>query len=576
MIIIEKVKCQNFLSIGNSETEFVYSEDSFEDAFGLRKTLVVGPNGSGKSTLPLESLCFVLFNKSFRGVNKSQFVNSTNKKGCLVTVTFHRGNSTYEVVRGIKPNVFKIIKDGIELNADSSSTDQQKHLENVILGFDYKTFIQIAVLGSASYTPFMLLSASERRSFVESVLSLQIFSEMAQRAKQERRELQNKVNEIRSSFDVVCERAKVLKKVMDDHQTRKEASEAKRMELVEQLESERSMTSMKVESVKKKIQALPDQNAMKKKINEFAKQWGEKSSDIRSRLTRIDKDKKFFSENSVCSSCGQDIDEQHKKEHLNKLMGEEAIILLERDEVNEMGEKLEKMNSKYESVQDKEIELGNELRNLESSLRNVERRMKELEEDEEPDVSGYEGEFESARQEAKKLHGDKKVVEEELRVYDLAVPLLKDDAIKASVIRHYIPEINRRVNHYLELLNFPVRFELDENFNEVIKSHHRKDFSYNSFSMGERARIDLAVMFTWRDIARQKAKLDCNLLIMDEVFDGSVDGVGASDLLSILDTLDEKTNVVVISHRGDQIIECMDRVIEVSKVKGFSRYKEMR
>ena len=567
MIIFRNLRWKNFLSTGNYFTEISLDQNT--------TTLVVGSNGSGKSTM-LDALCFVLFGKAFRNINKPQLSNTINNKDCVVEVEFDTGHKKYKVVRGLKPNVFEIYCDGILLTQDAAVRDYQEHLEKFILKLNYKSFTQIVVLGSASFTPFMQLSASDRRAIIEDLLDIEIFSRMNTVLKEKYSILKEEYTNSKYDFDLKQEKIQFQIQFIDSlKKDNDEKIQAQKLEIAN-CEIQYAQSNTNCNLLRSEISTLRDQVADKDSIkNKLIKYSGIHSS-LKKSLSKVESDIEFYHDNSDCPTCKQAIGEefkQHITEEKNKKKSEveKAIFQLDR-EYTKLVERSEEINELLREIDNKNSLLTTEQSEMLVAQRQIQTLKSEI-----ARLSGKHENVETEEQKLKQLNDELKDLEknmmdlsEQKQYYETASVLLKDTGIKTKIIRQYIPVINKLVNKYLASLDFFVNFNLDESFKETIKSRYRDDFTYASFSEGEKQRIDTALLLTWRAVAKLKNSSNTNLLILDEIFDSSLDTNGTEELMKILNML-EGTNLFVISHKGDILQDKFSHVIRFEKVNNFSR-----
>ena len=567
MIIFRKLKWKNLLSTGNYFTEVNLSNNS--------NTLVVGENGSGKSTM-LDALCFALFGKPFRSINKPQLVNSINNKDCIVEVEFDTNNKAYRVVRGIKPNLFEIYCDGVLVNQDAASRDYQEYLEKFILKLNYKSFTQIVILGSASFTPFMQLSASDRRAIIEDLLDIQIFSTMNSLVKDKLSNNKDLVAEKKHEIDLATQKHDMQKKHIEELKQNNE-DKVKEYESEIQVHSETissllgnvSTLTAEVDNLQLVVESKIETEAKVKKITKI-------ESQIESNLSKFRKDISFFQNHDDCPTCRQTIAMEFKEEELTNLSNKvtecehglqqlEEKLTAEQDKLNEIAEK-------QRELQKKQVEIATCNTTINETNKMIARVRKLIDELKESKVvtTKEEQELKELKELLGTLQESLKQLIEEKTYYEVASNLLKDTGIKTKIVRQYLPVINKLVNKYLASLDFFVNFNLDESFKETIKSRHRDEFTYNNFSEGEKQRIDMALMLTWRDVAKLKNSSNTNLLILDETFDSSLDANGTEELMKILHML-EGVNLFVISHKGDILQDKFMNVIRFAKEKNFSR-----
>jgi DNA repair exonuclease SbcCD ATPase subunit len=567
MIEFKSVQWKNFLSTGNSPNKVLLNKSP--------TTLIIGKNGEGKSTI-LDALCFSLFGKPFRNINKGQLVNSINGKNCLVEIELSIGTKDYKIIRGIKPNVFEIWSDGDLLNQDAASRDYQKVLEQQILKLNYKTFTQVVILGSASFVPFMQLPTTQRREVIEDILDIRIFSTMNQLLKEKAQETKDAIitieNEISTAKTKVDSQTQLIKTI----------TEAK-TSAIESIGAKISANSTEILHAEGEIQLIISEiDTLKASINdkETIAEDIDKAKSIRSKLLQkietCEHNTQFFSEHDVCPSCSQDIAEEYKEDiikDLNAKMLDNNTKIGELETIlSNLNEKLSQINKVVEQITDKNIELST--RNSTVTLLN--KQIKELEAETQrvkSDTTNLDEEKsklkELATEAITKIH-TKTTLQEQRNLEEVANILLKDTGIKTAIIREYLPVMNKLINKYLNAMDAYIHFELDEAFNEIVKSRHRDDFTYASFSEGEKMRIDLSILFTWRQIAKMKNSVNTNLLLLDEIFDSSLDTAGTDYFLSLMSSFGENTNIFVISHKGDQLFDKFRSVIKFEKRNDFS------
>ena len=567
MIIFRNLKWKNLLSTGNHYTEVNLSNNS--------NTLVVGENGSGKSTM-LDALCFALFGKPFRSINKPQLINSINNKDCVVEVTFDTNNKAYRIVRGIKPNIFEIYCNNELINQEAASRDYQEFLEKFILKLNYKSFTQIVILGSASFTPFMQLSASDRRAIIEDLLDIQIFSTMNTILKEKLSgnkdfisDKKHNIDLIQQKYDLQKKHIEELKQNNDDKVKEYESEIQSHNDTVSTLSSNVEVLAAEVESLHAIVEAKIETEAKVKKITKL-------ESQIESNLSKFRKDISFFQSHDDCPTCRQTIAMEFKEEELGNLSTrvaecEHGLQQLE-EKLNAEQEKLNDIANKQKQLNEKQVQIAtlnttitetNKMIARLTKLANELKESKSVTDLEEQELSNINVTLKELKQHLHNLIDEKIYLE-------TAGNLLKDSGIKTKIVRQYLPVINKLVNKYLASLDFFVNFNLDESFKETIKSRHRDEFTYASFSEGEKQRIDMALMLTWRAVAKLKNSSNTNLLILDETFDSSLDANGTEELMKILHLL-EGVNLFVISHKGDILQDKFANVIRFKKEKNFSR-----
>ena len=569
MILFKRIAYRNFLSSGNQPTEIKFTD--------TQTTLIVGANGSGKSTM-LDALCFGLFNKAFRKITKGQLVNSTNEKECLVEIDFSIGTKEYKIKRGIKPNIFEIWIDGILQNQAASSTDQQKQLEDNILKLNYKSFTQIVILGSASFVPFMQLSTANRREVVEDLLDIKIFSAMNAVIKDRIKNTNDKIKELSLKQSMTEEKVEMQKEFIESiEKSGKENIEKKRDKIIsigtyiDQLTAE---NTQKVEEVSNTLQPqLEDLLDASKKLKQLSNLKGK----ISEKVSSITEQHKFFNNNSVCPTCTQTIEEEFRLNKVNESETKAKELQQGYNELKAAIQQEEKREREF-SVVSKEISsLNNEISNNNVKISQLNKQSRDFDQE----IQDITNKIKNRNTERKALieleqtldliQTEKAKNKEDVSYFDFAHSLMKDGGIKGKIIKKYLPLMNQQINKYLQMMDFYINFTLDEEFNEKIKSPIHEDFTYESFSEGEKMRINLAILFTWREIARMKNSVNTNLLILDEVFDSSLDFMGTDYFTRIIKYVIKDTNIFVISHKTDELIDKFDKIIKFDKIKGFSK-----
>ena len=568
MIIFKKVSWRNFLSTGDSPTTVLLDRSS--------TTLIIGENGSGKSTI-LDALTFALFGKPFRNINKSQLVNTINEKGLLVEIDFSIGNKNFTVRRGIKPNKFEILQEGKLIDQLANNRDYQDYLEKVILKLNYKSLTQIVVLGNSSFEPLMQLKQSDRRTIVEDLLDIQIFSSMNGILKSKNSELKNDMGTLEIEKSLYKQKIEVqedyIKRLKEDSQSVISQKEKE----IKQFESNRKTATNTMVALNTEIgnlgQRMINENSVKKKSSEYEKV----QSQIELKLHNAEKELSFYQTTSTCSTCKQVIDDEFKKERvidISKNIDEKKDGLDKlQTEIDTLGETLQKYREIGGSIVEKNKELVVIQSKIDSLGDNIERAQKEINtlKNKKKEDSSIEKELKVLKENLEQSLKDYSELCDRKKLHEYAHELLRDSGIKTKIIRQYVPIINKYVNKYLNELDFLINFSIDENFSETIQSQYRDEFSYSSFSEGEKMRIDLALLFTWRMVAKLKNSVNTNLLIMDEVFDSSLDADGTDAFLKIINTMDENTNVFVISHKGEILYDKFLSTIKFVKEKNFSK-----
>jgi DNA repair exonuclease SbcCD ATPase subunit len=567
MITFKKIRWKNFLSTGNNWTEIDFQKHN--------TNLIIGTNGAGKSTV-LDALTFVLFNRPFRKINKPQLPNSTNEKDCLVEIEFLVNNKEYLVRRGIKPNVFDIEVNGVVLHKEADDRANQRILEENILKVNYKSFTQIVILGSSTFVPFMQLTTAHRREVIEDLLDIRIFSAMNALIKDRIRIEKEHIKSLESRKETLKDKEKMQKNFIEELENRGKENIENRKEKVTQLmnESEVHMreNSITEEDIFKFMKDLEEVTGAGDKL----KKLGNLKGKISQKVSAITTEHKFFTENTVCPTCTQTIDERFRLDKIADAQ-DKAKKLQQGYKDLEDTIKLEEERERQFTVLSKEItKLNHEISQNNTRISHNQRQIRDLESEIQTIAEQLENrnteheKLEEFRENLQKTFDELSKKKEEIVYYDFAYSLLKDDGVKTKIIKKYLPFINQQVNRYLQMMDFYINFHLDEEFNESIQSPIHENFSYSSFSEGEKMRVDLSLLFTWREVARLKNSVNTNLLIMDEVFDSSLDGFGTDEFLKIIRYVIKDANIFVISHKSD-LHDKFESVIKFDKVKGFSR-----
>ena len=567
MILFKKIRFKNFLSTGNQFTEFNLTENT--------TTLIIGTNGAGKSTV-LDALTFALFGKPFRKINKPQLPNTVNEKDCVAEVEFSIGSIDWKVIRGIKPNKFEIYRNDKLLDQNASAVDQQKWLEQVVLKMNYKSFTQIVILGSSSFIPFMQLTAANRRDVIEDLLDIKIFSTMNTIIKEKLRQVKDEVRTLELSKESVTEKMTMQEEFIEELENRGKSNIDSNMSKIDKLLNEENEYVLDNESLSSKMETVQGQMQEVTGAAEKLAKLNNLRGKISQKVTTITKEHKFFNENTVCPTCTQSIEEEFR---LNRITDAQ-------NKAKELKKGYQDLEETIQFEQERErqfIALSQEITNLthgisqnntrislnQRQIRDLEHEIQTITEN----LANRNSEHEKLAAFKKKLNTTETELEskkDSYRYYDFSYGLLKDGGVKSQIIKKYLPLINQQVNRFLQMMDFYINFNLDEEFNETVQSPIHEDFSYASFSEGEKMRIDLALLFTWREVAKYKNSVNTNLLIMDEVFDSSLDGFGTDDFLKIIRFVIKDANIFVISHK-DGLQDKFDNVIRFEKVKGFSR-----
>jgi len=567
MIKFLKIRWKNFLSYGNAFTEIDLTKN--------KSTLIIGQNGAGKSTM-LDALSYALFAKPHRNIIKNQLPNSINQKNCVVEAEFSAGRSLYKIVRSIKPTKFEIWKDGEMLNQSYHSKDYQKILEQNILKLNHKSFHQVIVLGSSSFIPFMQLPARHRRNVIEDLLDINVFSKMNIILREKTSILKDEIKELSYNLEIANNRVSTQKKYIQDvKQLTDQNIESKNKEIDEARTAIDDLV-IKNSDMTKELEELAPQNKIDLKESSDKKtDILHKQARLRSSIETLVKNAKFYEDNSNCPTCEQTITEDFRANKI-KLTKEEAKTLSDdmnilRDAAADVEDKLSKASAIASKLATIQNDITNNNKEVERLTRLVKKTLDEITTDSVKDLNEAKTELENIIESVTEAN-DQKTKANEQYSYNLAMSeMLKDTGIKTKIIKQYLPVMNTLVNQYLQVLDFYVHFDLDEEFNETIRSRHRDVFTYDSFSEGEKQRIDLSLLFTWRQIAKMKNSVSTNLLILDETFDSSLDHDGVENLLKILNTLGDGTNIFVISHKGEILNGKFDDTIEFKKERNFSK-----
>ena len=567
MILFEKVRWKNFLSTGNQDTEINLNNHA--------TNLIIGTNGAGKSTL-LDALTFSLFGKPFRKINKPQLINSVNEKDCRVEVEFTIGTTNWKVIRGIKPNIFEIHKDGSPMNQSAAANDQQKWFEQNVLKMNYKSFTQIVILGSSTFVPFMQLSVSNRRDVIEDLLDIRIFSTMNTVIKEKIRTIKEELKVLELKKESLNDKVQMQKNFIEELENRGKENIKNNETRINQLLTEENTLMNDNAYIEEDIFKLNKDLEDVVGATEKLRTLGNLKGKISNKVSTITKEHKFFTENTVCPTCNQDIEEtfrinrisdaQNKAKELQSGYKElEGAIKKEEDrerqfttlskEITKLTHGISQNNIKIAGCQRQVRDLESEIQKITDNLANRNTENEKLA---------------AFKDNLKTTYDELAQRKETINYYDFSYSLLKDGGVKSKIIKKYLPLINQQVNRYLQMMDFYINFTLDEEFNETVQSPIHENFSYSSFSEGEKMRIDLALLFTWREVARMKNSVNTNLLIMDEVFDSSLDGFGTEEFLKIIRFVIKDANIFVISHK-ESLHDRFADVIRFDKVKGFSR-----
>ena len=564
MITFKKIRWKNFLSTGNQWTEVLLDEH--------RNTMIIGTNGAGKSTI-LDALTFSLFNKPFRKINKPQLVNSVNEKDCQVEVEFDIKNREYKIVRGLKPAKFEIWIDGELQDQDASAVDQQKKLEQNILKLNFKSFTQIVILGSSTFVPFMQLPTAHRREVIEDLLDIKIFSSMNVLIKDKIRSIREETRTLELKRDSLKDKLKMQKEFIEQIE---QSSKNDIKEKKEQIKNIAEEANKYIITNTRLVEEIDDLERVNIWTPDTLKKLTSLRTKIQTKRETVDEETSFFNDHSVCPTCTQSIEEEFR---LNRIGTLNASIEKLNEGLTDLDSKIEeeeKRESQYKELSKEVTSLNNEVSQNTVRVSGLQRQCRNLE----SEIQRITDQLANRNSEHEKLNNFNETLQgvyedlatktESVQNHDFAYSLLKDGGVKTKIIKQYLPLINKQVNRYLQLMDFFINFQLDEEFNESVQSPIHDNFSYASFSEGEKMRIDLALLFTWREVAAFKNSVSTNLLIMDEVFDSSLDGLGTEEFLKIIRYVISNANVFIISHK-ESLFDKFENVLRFEKVKGFSR-----
>ena len=566
MILFEKVRYKNILSTGNTFTEVFLNRS--------KSTLIVGDNGAGKSTM-LDALTFALYGKPFRKINKYQLLNSVNNKDLLVEAYFSISGNNFMIKRGIKPGIFEVWKNGELLNQDAAARDYQTYLEESILKLNYKSFGQVVVLGSSTFVPFMQLKTGERRDIIEDLLDIQIFTTMNTLLKERLADNKSEITDIKYQIDLLDNKIDSAKTHNESIRKIKETEVGKLKEKLKDqvvfVEAEQAKMDVLLDEIEELNTSISDKAEQKKKLAEFQ----ELNRDLTSRLNKLRKDVEFYEKHDNCPTCKQGIEHDFKEETIESSISKATLYEKAKGEIGHkcvaVEDRLKEIDSTEDSISERNISVSEHRANCRIGMNTCKSIKKELDgaqlEVEEIDTS----DIQQLETQLKDHHVNQTELFDHKEILAVVSSMLKDGGIKTRIIKQYVPVMNKLINKYLSAMDFFVQFELDENFNETIKSRFRDEFSYSSFSEGEKLRIDLALLFTWRAVSKLRNSVSTNLLIMDEIMDSSLDSAGTEEFLKIIEELTADSNIFIISHKGDQLFDKFHSVIKFEKVKNFSR-----
>ena len=566
MILFKSIRWRNFLSTGNQDTIVDFTENN--------TNLIIGSNGAGKSTI-LDALTFSLFGKPFRKINKPQLVNSTNEKDCVVEVQFTIGNTFWTVVRGIKPNTFTITRDGTTLDQHASANDQQKWFEQNVIKMNYKSFTQIVILGSSTFVPFMQLTANNRREVIEDLLDIRIFSTMNSVIKDKIRSLREDIKVYELKKESLLEKVSMQENFIEELENRSKENIKEKEDKISQILIEENdlMNSNSVigEDIFKLNKEIEGVTGSKEKLKTLSNLKGK----ISNKVSTITKEHKFFTQNTVCPTCTQSIEETFRINKIEDAQNKAKELQSGYKELEEAIQKEEERERQFTVLSKEILTLNNGVSKNNTKITGCQRQIRDLESeiqritDQLANRNVEDDKLASFKENLKTTYDELAKNKDTIQYYDFTYGLLKDGGVKSKIIKKYLPLINQQVNRYLQMMDFYINFTLDEEFNETVQSPIHDNFSYSSFSEGEKMRIDLALLFTWREVARMKNSVNTNLLIMDEVFDSSLDGMGTQEFLKIIRYVIQDANVFVISHKTG-LEDSFQNVLRFEKLKGFS------
>ena len=568
MIIFKQIRWRNFLSTGNHFTEI--------DFIKAQTNLIVGTNGAGKSTV-LDALTFSLFNKPFRKITKSQLVNAANEKECEVEIEFTTSNFDWKIVRGIKPNRFEIWRDDELLDQNAAANDQQKWLEENVLKLNYKSFTQIVVLGSASFVPFMQLNAPNRREVIEDILDIKIFSAMGLLLRERVRSTNERIRELTIKKDLTEEKIDMQKSFISDLEETGRKDIDKKKQKLENIFVGIGTHRQIIEDTDKKLKSINDDMESFGNSNKKLRKLGNLKGKLSNKVSNITKEHKFFSDNVTCPTCTQNIEESFRLNKINEAESKAKELKKGYEELESAIKLEEEREQTFKKLSSEATKLTHEISKTNTRISGLENQSRDLEQEIQTITEQLKNRtaekhaLETLLSQLEDLQKEQSEFKEKNAYHEFAHSLMKDGGVKSKIIRRYLPLMNQQINKYLQLMDFYINFSLNEEFKESIKSPVHEDFSYESFSEGEKMRIDLSLLFTWRDIAKMKNSVSTNLLILDEIFDSSLDGFGTDYFTRIIKYVVTDANVFVISHKTDELVDKFDSILKFDKIKGFSK-----
>ena len=567
MILFEKIRWKNFLSTGNQFTEFALNENS--------TNLIIGTNGAGKSTV-LDALTFSLFGKPFRKINKPQLINSVNEKDCKVEVEFTIGDTNWKVVRGIKPAVFEIHRNGSVMDQFAAALDQQKWLEQNVLKMNYKSFTQIVILGSSTFVPFMQLPANSRREVIEDLLDIKIFSSMNSILKDKIRMVKEDIKVLDLKKESLTDKVQMQENFIEELENQAAQNIESKKKKVTQLLTETDLYMKQNSVTEESIFGYTKEQQHVTGATDKLRKLGNLKGKISQKVSTITKEHKFFTENTVCPTCNQEIEETLRINRINDAQTKAKELQSGYKELEEAIKEEEERERQFTTLSQEISKLNNDVSQNNARISGCQRQIRDLESevqnltDQLANRNTEHEKLETFKDNLKTTYDELSSKKDTISYYDFSYSLLKDGGVKSKIIKKYLPLINQQVNRYLQMMDFYINFTLDEEFSETVQSPIHEDFSYASFSEGEKMRIDLALLFTWREVARMKNSVNTNLLIMDEVFDSSLDGFGTEEFIKIIKYVVKDANIFIISHKTG-LEDRFDNVMRFEKVKGFSR-----
>ena len=568
MIIFKQIRWRNFLSTGNHFTEI--------DFIKAQTNLIVGTNGAGKSTV-LDALTFSLFNKPFRKITKSQLVNAANEKDCIVEIEFSTPGFEWKIVRGIKPNLFEIYKDDQLLDQNAAANDQQKWLEENVLKLNYKSFTQIVILGSASFVPFMQLNAPNRREVIEDILDIKIFSAMGLLLKERLRSTNERIRELNIKKDLTDEKIDMQKSFISDLEETGKKDIEKKKEKLENIFVGIGTHRQTIEDTDKKLKSVNSEMESFSNSNKKLRKLGNLRGKLSQKVSTITKEHKFFKDNTECPTCTQSIEESFRLNKIDEAKSKADELKKGYEELEQAIKLEEEREQTFKKLSSEATKLTHEISKTNTRISGLENQSRDLEQEIQTITEQLKNRtaekhaLETLLSQLDDLQKDQSEFREKNAYHEFAHSLMKDGGVKSKIIKRYLPLMNQQINKYLQLMDFYINFSLNEEFKESIKSPVHEDFSYESFSEGEKMRIDLSLLFTWRDIAKMKNSVSTNLLILDEIFDSSLDGFGTDYFTRIIKYVVTDANVFVISHKTDELVDKFDNILKFDKVKGFSK-----